>query len=155
MTSSAPHRTGSRYADRVHARTTLASALLAACAASGDPAPTADPPAPPTPALAPCPTPPPPPLDYNDIANGRTYTVDVAESSGEWRPADHIPMPMHHATRIEWTNPAALSDLGPAATGRLRLAVRIESRDIQQLSGRREWRVIVRAHIAAVCAAPA
>ncbi len=91
-------------------------------------------------------------LDYNAVEIGGSYFVDVEQSAGEWAPAGHVPMPHHHATRIEWTNPQRIAELGPAATGRLRFTLTALSREIRPVPGRQQWRVTVQARITAICA---
>lgn len=126
--------------------------VLAACGATGEPAVTAPRPDAPATAPAPCPAEPgAPALDYNDIEIGGSYFVDVEQRAGEWAPAGHVPMPHHHATRIEWTNPERLAGLGDAR-GRLRFTLTVESREIRPVSGRQAWRVTVKARITAICA---
>ena len=41
---------------------------------------------------------------YVDVKVPAKYWVDMTWQDGEWRPAEHIPMPHHHATRLELTN---------------------------------------------------
>lgn len=105
-----------------------------------------------TDALPPCTAPTTPRLDYRDLEIGGTYHVDVIPRDADWIPADHVPMPMHHATRLEWQNPDIIPALAPAATGRLRFTFTVDARDIRQVPDRREWRVTVRATITAICA---
>lgn len=101
---------------------------------------------------SPCPaTPDAAPLDYTAIEIGGRYFVDVEQRSGEWAPAEHVPMPRHHATRLEWQNPDMIAALGPAATGRLRVTLVVESREIRPVPGRHEWRALVKAKILAIC----
>jgi hypothetical protein len=132
----------------VPARTLLIAAVVAACAAAGEePRVTAArPDAPPCPAA-----PDAAPLDHNSVEIGGRYFVDVALENGEWVPASHVPMPMHHATRVEWQNPEKLAELGAAASGRLRFTFTAESRDISQVPGRHAWRVVLHAKITAIC----
>ena len=124
--------------------------MLAACSATAEPAVTA-----PGPVVTASPCPADPgvaALDYNEVEIGGSYFVDVEQHAGEWAPAGHVPMPHHHATRIEWTNPERIAELGPAATGRLRFTLTVESREIRPVPGRQEWRVTVQARITAICA---
>lgn len=91
------------------------------------------------------------PLDHNSVEIGARYFVDVTLQGGEWAPAEHVPMPLHHATRIEWANPEKIAELGAAATGRLRFTFTAEARDISQVPGRHAWRVVLTARITAIC----
>lgn len=111
--------------------------------ASTTPPPASPPPCGPTAAPA---------LDYRHLEIGAAYHVVVVQSGDEWLPADSVPMPMHHATRIEWQNPGVITALGPAASGRLRFTFTVDARDIRQVPDRRAWRVTVRATITDICA---
>ena len=80
-----------------------------------------------------------------------TYWVEMISDGNEWRPAEHIPMPHHHATRLELVNLADFPALAARQGERLRFTVEIASREIHQVSGRREWRATYHARIVAVC----
>ena len=89
---------------------------------------------------------------YRDLQVPATYWVEMISDDGsEWRPADHIPMPPHHATRLELANLADFPGLTARPGERVRFTVEITSREIHQVSGRREWRATYRARIVAVC----
>jgi hypothetical protein len=83
------------------------------------------------------------------------YWVDLSWQDGEWRPADHLPMPHHHATRLELTNVAAFSSLAKYRRGRVRFTIDIASRDIRKVSDRNGWRVTYAARIVEACLPPA
>jgi hypothetical protein len=80
-----------------------------------------------------------------------TYWLEMVFNGSEWWPAEHIPMPHHHATRLELTNVTAFPALAAHQDQRLRFTVEVTSREIQQVSGRREWRARYYARIVAVC----
>jgi hypothetical protein len=99
----------------------------------------------------------PPPTDvaklesYVDLTVPSRYWVEMVWQDGEWWPAEHIPMPHHHATRIDLTNVAAF--IPPRhRTGRVRLVVEIASRSIRKLPSRNEWRVTYSAKVLGACA---
>ena len=66
----------------------------------------------------------------------RRYWVAVTWQDGEWRPADNLPMPHHHATRLELTNVAAFPSLAKHRDVRVRLTIDITSRDIRKVPNR-------------------
>jgi hypothetical protein len=80
-----------------------------------------------------------------------TYSVDVTWQDGEWRPADNLPMPHHHATRLELTNAAAFTSLDGHRAERVRLTVEITARDVRKVSGRGQWRTTYHARILDAC----
>ena len=80
--------------------------------------------------------------------DGGTYGVEVINDADEWVPAEVIPAPMHHDTRLEWSN---VELLGPAAPGRRHVTLTVESRDIEKVPEYRAWDTTVRARITAVC----
>jgi hypothetical protein len=88
---------------------------------------------------------------YLDLQMPATYWVEMISDGNEWRPAEHIPMPHHHATRLELANLADFPALTARQGERLRFTVEIASREIHQVSGRREWRTTYHARIIAVC----
>lgn len=88
---------------------------------------------------------------YVDVQVPGTYQVDMILDGGEWRPADPIAMPHHHATRLELSNVADFPALAARHGERVRFTLEITSREIQQVSGRREWRATYGARIVAVC----
>ena len=88
---------------------------------------------------------------YVDVKVPAKYWVDMAWQDGEWRPAAHIPMPHHHATRLELTNVAELAALAAHRDKRVRFTVEIASRDIRKVTDRNEWRATYRANILGAC----
>jgi len=88
---------------------------------------------------------------YIDVQVPATYWVEMISDGNGWRPAEHIPMPHHHATRLELANLADFPALSARKGERLRFTVEIASREIRQVSGRREWRATYHARIVAVC----
>ncbi len=88
---------------------------------------------------------------YVDVKVPAKYWVDMIWQDGEWRPAAHIPMPHHHATRLELTNVAEFATLAAHRDKRVRLTVEIGSRDIRKVPGRNEWRANYGARILTLC----
>ncbi|MEZ4383901.1 MAG: hypothetical protein R3A79_21395 [Nannocystaceae bacterium] len=114
-----------------------------------DPEPPADAAADP---FAPCPADEPtPPLSLIDLDYDAPYhlLVERAGEGGEWVAAERLPMPRHHASRIDWRNLADHPELA-AASGRLRFTLRVESRSIERVAERR-WNASYSAVIVAVC----
>ena len=88
---------------------------------------------------------------YVDAKVPAKYWVDMTWQDGEWRPADHIPMPHHHATRLELTNVADFASLAAYRSKRVRFTIEIASRDIRKVPDRNEWRATYRARILDAC----
>ena len=88
---------------------------------------------------------------YVDLKVPAKYWVDMIWQDGEWRPEAHIPMPHHHATRLELTNVAEFAALAAQRDKRVRFTVEITSRDIRKVPDRNEWRATYRAKILGVC----
>lgn len=105
--------------------------------------------------FAPCPAEPADPsaqtpaLSLIDLEYDAPYHLLVARESGEWVAAERLPMPRHHASRIDWRNLADFPALADA-TGRLRFTLKIEERAIQRVAERR-WDARYTAVIVAVC----
>jgi hypothetical protein len=81
-----------------------------------------------------------------------TYWLDMVFADTEWRPAESIAMPHHHATRLELTNLAEHPALAAHQVRTVRFTVELLTRDIRQVAGRNEWRATYQARIVAVCA---
>ena len=92
---------------------------------------------------------------YNDVQVPARYWIDVTWQEREWQPADHLPMPHHHATRLELTNVAAFPGLARYRDGRVRLTIDVTSRDIRKVPDRNEWRTTYAATIVQACLPPA
>jgi hypothetical protein len=92
---------------------------------------------------------------YNDVQVPGRYWVDVTWQDGEWRPADPLPMPHHHATRLELTNLAAFPALVRHRDARVRVTIDVTSRDVRKVPDRNEWRATYAATIVEACVAPA
>ena len=88
---------------------------------------------------------------YVDVKVPAKYWVDMTWQDGEWRPAEHIPMPHHHATRLELTNVLEFASLSANRNKRVRFTVEIASRDIRKVADRNEWRTTYRARILSLC----
>lgn len=85
-----------------------------------------------------------------------TYWIDLVFAGSEWSLPGYIPMPHHHATRIELTNLAehpVLSSIAAAHAARpLRFTLELASREVTKVPGRDAWRATYLARILAVCA---
>ena len=80
------------------------------------------------------------------------YWIDMAWNDNEWEPAEPIPMPLHHATRLELTNLSAFPSLVSHRGRRIRFTVEITARDITSSGGARpEWRATYRARAIDTC----
>jgi hypothetical protein len=78
------------------------------------------------------------------------YWVDLRFDS-EWVPAEHIPMPHHHATRLALENLADCPALASHQGERVRVTVEILSREIEPVPGRGAWRTTYRARVLSAC----
>ena len=88
---------------------------------------------------------------YVDLAVPATRWVVMVSDGSAWRPADHVAMPHHHASRLELANVADFPALTAHQGGRVRFTVEITSREIHQVPGRGEWRATYFARIVSVC----
>jgi hypothetical protein len=80
------------------------------------------------------------------------YWIDMVWNDNEWEPAEPIPMPLHHATRLELTNLSAFPSLVSHRGRRIRFTVEITARDIRSSGGARpEWRATYRARAIDTC----
>jgi hypothetical protein len=82
-----------------------------------------------------------------------TYWIDMVFDGGEWRPEQPLPMPEHHATRLELTNPNEFAVLSNHQAERLRFTVELTSREIRKSDDRNLWFVTYFARILSVCTA--
>ena len=91
---------------------------------------------------------------YWTVQISSTYWVVMESRGGDWNPVEHIPMPHHHATRLELTN---LTEFGPRIAGasRVRFTLEITARDIQQDPGQRQWFTTYQARIIDACSVAA
>ena len=102
----------------------------------------------------------PPPADvpqlksYVDVQVPARYWLEVVWRDGEWQPAEHLPMPHHHATRLEVTNVADFPALAKHRDARVRMTIDVRSRDIRKVPNRDEWRATYAAAMVAACVAP-
>lgn len=59
-----------------------------------------------------CQNPPPALTRYNDIEQGRPFTLTLRkDEGGEWMPTPALSMPHHHASRIDWQSDSPLAPL--------------------------------------------
>jgi hypothetical protein len=88
---------------------------------------------------------------YNEVKVPARYWVDVTWQDGEWHPAENLPMPHHHATRLELTNVASFPALARHRGARVRLTIDIKSRDVRKVPDRNEWRATYASAIVQAC----
>lgn len=89
---------------------------------------------------------------YWDVQLQAVYWIDLVFNGTEWWPETTLPMPHHHATRLELTNMADFPALAAHQASRVRFTLEVTTRDIQQVPGRHQWRVTYHARIVGVCA---
>jgi hypothetical protein len=82
------------------------------------------------------------------------YWVDVRWQGAQWHPAEPLPMPHHHATRLELTNVATFPGLTKHRDARVRLTIDVRSREIHKVPNRNEWRATYTATIVDACLPP-
>lgn len=83
-----------------------------------------------------------------------TYWLDLTFDGGEWRPASFLPMPHHHATRLELANVADFPELARTHP-RVRVTLELTAREVRQVPGQHRWRTTYHARLLTVCPAPA
>ena len=81
---------------------------------------------------------------YLDVRIPDTYWLDLVRGEHGWEPAVRLPMPHHHATRLELANADVLGD----AT-RARVTIEITGREIRHDPARATWFVTYHARIVA------
>jgi len=107
-------------------------------------------------AAPPCPGPAVPRLEsYLDVRIPDVYWLEMNHGSGGWEPAQHLRMPLHHATRLDLTNLADFPHLAAGVTGPVRLVIEITARDIEHDPARATWFATYHARIVEVCPAGA
>lgn len=74
---------------------------------------------------------------------------------GEWMPAEPVEMPMHHATRIGWTNLGDFDGLADATDERLRFTFSVLSRDRRHDPEDNEFLTEYLARVEMLCSASA
>jgi hypothetical protein len=90
---------------------------------------------------------------YYSVDPRGTYWIDMYNDGAGWQPIEMIPMPAHHATRLELTNAHHFRGLRRGgATARARFVIQIQSRKIQPATAGRPWRTTYRARILDACA---
>lgn len=90
---------------------------------------------------------------FYSVALRRTYWIDMYDDGAGWQPIEHVPMPHHHATRLELTNAAAFLDRRVRrGTRRARFIIQIRAREIRPASAGRPWFTTYRAHVLEACA---
>ena len=88
---------------------------------------------------------------YLDVEIPGTYWIDMHDDGTGWRPVEHLPMPHHHATRLELTNAADFAERLRGIGRRARFVIEIRSREICPVAGS-SWRATYHAHILEMCA---
>lgn len=86
---------------------------------------------------------------YIDLEIPSRHWIDVKRVDGEWRPLRLPRAPYHHATRLELQDEAAHPELH--GEGQRRLWITVESRQMQELSGRAGFHVSYLASVQQVC----
>lgn len=82
-----------------------------------------------------------------------TYWLELTFEGGEWRPASPLPMPHHHATRLELANVADFPELARPHQ-RVRVTLELTAREVRQVPGQHQWRTTYHARILTACPAP-
>jgi hypothetical protein len=88
---------------------------------------------------------------FRDVEVPATYWLEMAFSEEQWRPAEPLPMPAHHATRIELIHGSELASLSAHRKDRVRFTIEIVSKDVQPVAGRHAWRATYVARVVSVC----
>ena len=91
---------------------------------------------------------------WSDARVPGVYWLDVRLADSGWEPAEPIPMPHDHATRLELTNVAEIPLLGRAPGAKVRVVVELIDRDVQHDEGRSTWFATYEARVIEVCAPP-
>ena len=86
-----------------------------------------------------------------DVQLPALYWLDMAYEGSAWAPAIAIPMPYHHATRLELTNVGDFPALADHSNTKVRFTLELLSRDIRPSANQREWRTTYKARIVSVC----
>ncbi|MEM9190536.1 MAG: hypothetical protein AAGF12_15230 [Myxococcota bacterium] len=86
------------------------------------------------------------------VHDGGRYVTEVARNAqNEWLPTPFPSMPMHHASRLEWVNIEAFSELADSPYERLRFEFELRSHEVQQVPGAHQWRAVYRCELVAIC----
>ena len=88
---------------------------------------------------------------YWDVKIPASYWIEMTFDGSEWTPAAPMPMPPHHATRLELADVPGAVASGNLRDQRVRFTIEITSRDIQPVEGRGQWRVTYRARVLGAC----
>lgn len=80
-----------------------------------------------------------------------TYWIDMYDDGAGWQPVDPLPMPHHHAARLELTNAADFSDRFGRGTRRARFFIEVRSRRIRSATAGRPYLATYRAHVLDLC----
>lgn len=80
------------------------------------------------------------------------YWLDVQHERHGWVPAERIPMPPHHATRLELTNVDEMPLLGGPTGAKARIVVELTDRDVEHDEKRGIWFDLYHARVVEVCA---
>jgi hypothetical protein len=88
---------------------------------------------------------------FNSVAMRGRYWIDMYDDGAGWQPIEHVPMPYHHATRLELTNAAAFERRFGRGTRRARFVIEIRSREIKPATAGRPWMTTYHAHVLEAC----
>ncbi len=83
------------------------------------------------------------------------HHVVVVHRDGAWLPAEHIDMPMHHATAIQWDNLDAFRELGPASDEQLRFTFTVLSKSREHRAEQNTVFTTFVARVEMICSASA
>ena len=87
---------------------------------------------------------------FENVRGPAQYWGEMAFDGTEWRPAQTVAIPPHHATRLQLSN-AAEFPLSGYQGKRLRFTVEVTSREVQPVPDRHEWRATYFARITNAC----
>lgn len=82
------------------------------------------------------------------------YWLELTYEAGQWLPARALPMPRHHATRLELGNLGDFPVLAQPTALRVRATLELLSRDVRQVPGQHQWRTTYHARVLTVCPLP-
>ncbi|HEX7509222.1 MAG TPA: hypothetical protein VF550_20790 [Polyangia bacterium] len=92
---------------------------------------------------------------FEQLRPGSAFHVEVKwDEKGGWIPAKPIAMPIHHASRIEWTNVQAWPVLAESRGVRLRFLAWLLVEDLEKVPGQHAWRATYQARIDGICTIP-
>ena len=87
---------------------------------------------------------------FYEVRMRSTYWIEMYDDGAGWQPIEHLPMPHHHATRIELTNAAAFEGLFRRGPRRARFVLEMRARELAAAAAG-PWRMTYRALILEAC----